>query len=157
VSVRDVGVVVALLAVATGLGFWWRSRNGRFTPVAPGLLEQAAGEPDVGDHTRLTAAEIGSPLGRRATFVQFSSEVCTPCRRTAAVLRELVSEHGDLSHVEMDVVEHIDLVRRFSIMRTPTILLLDARGVVVGRLSGATDRRHALSALEACPGGVSAP
>ena len=78
-----------------------------------------------------------------------------PTNRRGA--RELVSEHGDLSHAEMDVVEHLDLVRRFSIMRTPTILLLDARGVVVGRLSGATDRRHAVTALEACPGGVTAP
>ncbi len=154
---RNVLLVVLLLAAATAIGFWWRARNGRYTPVRPAVLQQAADEPDVGDHDRLTAAEIGVPLGRRATFVQFSSEVCTPCRRTAAVLRELVSEHDDLSHVEMDVVEHLDLVRRFSIMRTPTILLLDARGVVVGRLSGATDRRHAVTALEACPGGVTAP
>ena len=125
--------------------------------VDPGAARAGAPHGPTGRHTRLTAAEIGAPLGHRATFVQFSSEVCAPCRRTAAVLGQLVSEPGDLSHVEMDVVEHLDLVRRFSIMRTPTILLLDARGVVVGRLSGATDRRHALSALEACPGGVSAP
>ena len=88
--------------------------------------------------------------------MQFSSEVCAPCRRTHAVLAQLVAEQDDLSHVEMDVVEHLDLVRRFGIMRTPTTLLLDARGVVVGRMSGATDRRHALAALDACPGGVSA-
>ena len=108
------------------------------------------------DDSRLTADELGAPLGARATFVQFSSEVCAPCRRTHAVLAQLVSEHDDLSHVEMDVVEHLDLVRRFGIMRTPTTLLLDARGVVVGRMSGATDRRHALAALDSCPGGVSA-
>ncbi|WP_028049675.1 thioredoxin family protein [Cellulomonas sp. URHD0024] len=153
----NVLLVAALLAVSTGLGLWWRARNGRYTPVDAQLLRRAVDEPDVGDHQRLTAAELGVPLGRRATFAQFSSEVCTPCRRTAAVLGQLVTEHDDLSHVEMDVVEHLDLVRRFSIMRTPTILLLDARGVVVGRMSGATDRRHALAALEACPGGVTAP
>ena len=112
---------------------------------------------DAADDSRLTAAELGAPLGARATFVQFSSEVCAPCRRTHAVLAQLVSEHEGLSHVEMDVVEHLDLVRRFGIMRTPTTLLLDAHGVVVGRMSGATDRRHALAALEAsCPGGVPA-
>ena len=152
---RNVLLLVLLLALATAIGLWWRARNGRYTPVDPALL---AAVPSTGaDDTRLTAAELGSPLGARATFVQFSSEVCTPCRRTAAVLGQLVSEHDNLSHVEMDVVEHLDLVRRFSIMRTPTTLLLDARGVVVGRLSGATDRRHALTALEACPGGVTAP
>ena len=152
---RNVLLLVLLLALATAIGLWWRARNGRYTPVDPALL---AAVPSTGaDDTRLTAAELGSPLGARATFVQFSSEVCTPCRRTAAVLGQLVSEHDNLSHVEMDVVEHLDLVRRFSIMRTPTTLLLDARGVVVGRMSGATDRRHALTALEACPGGVTAP
>ncbi|WP_426593346.1 thioredoxin family protein [Cellulomonas sp. McL0617] len=152
----NVLLVVVLLVVATGLGFWWRARNGRYTPVDAALLQRAVDEPDEGDHERLTAEELGVPLGARATFVQFSSEVCTPCRRTAVVLEHLVAEHADLSHVEMDVVEHLDLVRRFSIMRTPTTLLLDARGVVVGRMSGATDRRHALTALDACPGGVTA-
>ena len=147
-------LVLALLVVAAVLGLWWRARNGRDTPVAPALL--ASAPTDDADDSRLTSADLGAPLGERATFVQFSSEVCTPCRRTHAVLAQLVAEHDDLSHVEMDVVEHLDLVRRFGIMRTPTTLLLDARGVVVGRLSGATDRRHALAALEACPGGVSA-
>jgi thiol-disulfide isomerase/thioredoxin len=152
--VRNVLLLVGLLALATVLGLWWRSRNGRYTAVDPSLL--AGGPSTEADDTRLTAAELGSPFGARATFVQFSSEVCAPCRRTAAVLQHLVAEHDDLSHVEMDVVEHLDLVRRFSIMRTPTTLLLDARGVVVGRMSGATDRRHALTALEACPGGATA-
>jgi len=154
--VRQVLLVVAVLAVATGLGLWWRARNGRYTAVDPALLARQADQPTESDDTRLTPAELGSPLGTRATFVQFSSEVCTPCRRTHAVLQHLVGEHDDLAHVELDVVEHLDLVRRFSIMRTPTTLLLDARGVVVGRMSGATDRRHALVALEACPDGATA-
>lgn len=147
-------LVLAVIAVATALGLWWRARNGRYTPVGAALL--ASAPDDEADDTRLTSAELGAPLGSVATFVQFSSEVCAPCRRTRAVLAQLVSERDGLSHVEMDVVEHLDLVRRFAIMRTPTTLLLDARGVVVGRMSGATDRRHALAALDSCPGGVSA-
>ncbi|KQR08469.1 thioredoxin family protein [Cellulomonas sp. Leaf334] len=147
-------LVLALLAVAAVLGLWWRSRNGRYTAVDRALLADVP--VDVVDDARLTADELGVPLGNRATFVQFSSEVCAPCRRTHAVLAQLITEHEGLSHVEMDVVEHLGLVRRFGIMRTPTTLLLDARGVVVGRLSGATDRRHALAALDSCPGGVSA-
>ncbi len=147
-------LVVALLALATGLGLWWRARNGRYTAVDPALVASAPA--DETDDSRLTAGTLGSPLGSTATFVQFSSEVCAPCRRTRAVLAQLATERDDLSHVEMDVVQHLDLVRRFGIMRTPTTLLLDADGVVVGRLSGATDRRHALAALASCPGGVSA-
>jgi thiol-disulfide isomerase/thioredoxin len=147
-------LVLGVLAVATALGLWWRARNGRYTPVDATLL--AAAPAEQADDTRLTPAELGAPLGSTATFVQFSSDVCAPCRRTRAVLAAVVSERDDLSHVEMDVVEHLDLVRRFGIMRTPTTLLLDAHGVVVGRMSGATDRRHALAALDSCPGGVSA-
>src|SRR3954470_9041589 len=103
-------LVGLVLVVATAVGLWWRSRNGRYTPVSAALL--ASVPADEADDTRLTPGELGAPLARRATFVQFSSEVCAPCRRTHAVLAELVAEHDDFSHVEMDVVEHLDLVRR---------------------------------------------
>lgn len=159
-------LVVAVLAVATGLGLWWRARNGRFTAVDAALLgpDAPAGRDgsvaDAGRADRLTPAELGVELGARATFVQLSSEVCAPCRRTHAVLTDLVAAHPGAVHVDLDVEEHLDLVRRFQVLRTPTTLVLDARGVVVGRLSGATDRRHALAALHAvpgsCPDGVAA-
>lgn len=154
-------LVVLVLAVATGLGLWWRARNGRFTAVDATLLGPGGtGAPDAPGPDRLTPAELGVDLGARATFVQLSSEVCAPCRRTHAVLQQLVADHPDATHVDLDVEEHLDLVRRFQVLRTPTTLVLDARGVVVGRLSGATDRRHALAALDAvpgsCPDGVAA-
>ena len=90
-------LVLALLAVAAVLGLWWRSRNGRFVMSATSTAPEAP--VDVPDDARLTADELGAPLGARATFVQFSSEVCAPCRRTHAVLAQLASEHDDLSHV----------------------------------------------------------
>ncbi len=140
-------VVVAVLAAAAALGWWWRTRNGRFTPVAQAVLD-AAGRPDLPHTDRLTADEIGAPLGTLATFVQLSSEVCTPCRRTHAVLAALVAERNDVSHVDLDVARRLDLVRRFDVMRTPTVLLLDGSGAVVGRMSGAVDRHQALAALD---------
>ena len=145
-------LIVAVLAVATAIGLWWRARNGRYTAVDPTVLAAASRDdgPDEGGDV-LRPDEIGAPLGSRATFVQLSSEVCAPCRRTHAVLETLVAEHGDLAHVDLDVTEHLDLVRRFHVLRTPTTLLLDARGVVVGRLSGGTDRHHALAALDHLP------
>ena len=145
-------LIVAVLAVATAIGLWWRARNGRYTAVDPTVLAAAARDEghDEGAE-RLRPDEIGAPLGTRATFVQLSSEVCAPCRRTHAVLGTIVAERDDLAHVDLDVTEHLDLVRRFHVLRTPTTLLLDARGVVVGRLSGATDRHHALAALDHLP------
>jgi thiol-disulfide isomerase/thioredoxin len=140
-------LVVLVLVVATGAGLWWNARNGRFTP-RPGAPRD--------DLQRVSAGEIGAALGQELTFLQFSSEVCTPCRRAAVVLSQLADERPGLAHAELDVTEHLHLVHRFGVMRTPTVLLLDADGVVVGRMSGALDRRHALAALESCPGSVSA-
>ncbi|RHA43091.1 TlpA family protein disulfide reductase [Cellulomonas rhizosphaerae] len=145
-------LIAAVLAVATAIGLWWRARNGRYTAVDPTVLAAADAAPDFPAATeQLGPDEIGAPLGSRATFVQLSSEVCAPCRRTHAVLETLVAEHDDLAHVDLDVTEHLDLVRRFHVLRTPTTLLLDPRGVVVGRLSGGTDRHHALAALDRLP------
>lgn len=153
-------LVLGVLALAVVVGFVWRSRNGRFTPVPPGVLAAATpagGADGPADEPRddvLTAAEVGAPLGAVATFVQLSSEVCTPCRRTHAVLDAVAREHDGVSHVDLDVAQHLDLVRRFDVMRTPTVLLLDASGAVVGRMSGATDRRQAMAALDSCRHGV---
>ncbi len=152
-----VAFVVLLLAAATGLGLWWRSRNGRYTPVSAALLDEAHVEDrddlagarvDAADRG-LTSADLGAPLGAHATFAQFSSEVCAPCRRTAVVLSELAHEHAGVAHVELDVAEHLDLVRRLHILRTPTVLLLDPAGAVVGRASGAMSRHQAHAALAA--------
>lgn len=156
-------LVVAVLAAAVLVGLAWQRRNGRFTAVPTAV--RAAAEEAAGSHgqdggpgadrddglERLTRAELGVEPGVRATFVQLSSEVCTPCRRTHAVLADLAAQEDGVRHVDLDVAQHLDLVRRFDVMRTPTVLLLDGAGVVVGRMSGATDRRQALAALEACP------
>lgn len=145
-------LVVVVLGVAALLGQWWRSRNGRFTPV-PERVREAAGRPEPPHADRLTPADLGAPLGARAPFLQLSSEVCAPCRRTHVVLAALAAERHDVSHVDLDVADRLDLVRRFDVMRTPTVLLLDGSGAVVGRMSGSTDRRQALDALETLPDG----
>ena len=141
------GLVVVVLAVATGVGLWWTARNGRFT---------AAQSTHRGTAPRVTAAELGTALGADLTFLQLSSEGCAPCRRASEVLSRLVAERPGLAHVELDVKGHLDLVRRFGVMRTPTVLLLHADGVVAGRMSGALDHRRAVAALECCQGIVRA-
>jgi thiol-disulfide isomerase/thioredoxin len=159
VNVAPVLLVVAVLAVATGLGLWWRARNGRYTAVSPTVLASAQADTAVGpDEDLLSAAELGAPHGTRATFVQLSSAVCAPCRRMHAVLADLAGSEPGVVHVDLDVEQHLDLVRRFQVLRTPTTLVLDARGVVVGRLSGAADRRQVHAALDAasCPDGAAA-
>ena len=97
-TVARVVLVVAVLAAAALVGVAWQRRNGRFTAVPKAVL--AAADLTDGPHVhgpgveRLTSAEIGVEPGTRATFVQLSSEVCTPCRRTHAVLADLAVQHG---------------------------------------------------------------
>jgi thiol-disulfide isomerase/thioredoxin len=135
-------LVLAVLAVAVAAGLAWRSREGRYVAVTA--------------EARLTAQDVGVDLGSTATFVQLSAEVCAPCRRTAAALGALAGELPGLVHVELPVEQRMDLVRRFDVLRTPTVLVLDAAGTVRGRLSGGTTRAQALAALERCPGAVAA-
>jgi thiol-disulfide isomerase/thioredoxin len=132
-------LVLAVLAAAVALGLLWRSRNGRFVAAHDGGPDAAL----------LTPADLGAPLGSAATFLQLSSEACAPCRSTAAVLGALSAERADVAHVEVAAEERLDLVRRFDVLRTPTVLVLDGAGAVRGRLSGTTTRQQALDALDA--------
>lgn len=148
-------LVLAVLAVAVVLGVLWQRANGRYRAVPPRVMEAASHLAPSDDH-RLTAADLGAPLGSTATFLQLSSEMCAPCRRAAVVLRDVAQQRPGVAHVEVDVEERLDLVRRFGVLRTPTVMVLDGDGVVVGRMSGAMSRHHALAALESCPGGARA-
>jgi thiol-disulfide isomerase/thioredoxin len=126
-------ILAGLVIVVTGLGLVWRVRNGR-------LREQPDGD-------ALTASDLGAPLGERATLVQFSSAFCQPCRATRVVLGEVSDRLDGVAHVEIDAEARLDLVRRLDIMRTPTVLVLDARGHIVKRASGAPRKADVLAAL----------
>ena len=132
-----------------------RFRPSRTVPTAPGPGSRGAAddEPAPGAEgrtvERLTAAEVGADLGSRLTFVQFSSAFCSPCRATRALLTDVVADRADVAHVEVDAESHLDLVRRLGIMRTPTVLVVDADGVVLSRASGLPRRDQVLAVLDA--------
>jgi len=128
--------LVALVAFATLLGLGWRWQNGR-------------GRTTSGTHS-VSAVELGTPLGRRATLLQFSSELCAPCRSTHAVLASLAADSHDVVHVDVDVATSEALTRRFNVLQTPTTLVLDHRGVVRARIGGGArpdDVRARIAAL----------
>lgn len=135
-SVHLVGIVAvaAALLLACVVGVWWRRRDGRF--AAP-----------VNERQVVSAEDIGARLGARATLLQFSSEFCAPCRATRTLLAELAGTVDDVAHTELDAAEHMDLVRRLDVMRTPTVFVLDRDGRVVRRASGTPRRDELVSAL----------
>ncbi|KFG01690.1 thioredoxin [Streptomyces scabiei] len=96
---------------------------------------------------RLGAAELGEGLGERATLVQFSSAFCAPCRATRRVLAEVAGMVPGVAHVEIDAEGHLDLVRRLGILKTPTVLVLDADGRIVRRATGQPRKTDVIAAL----------
>ncbi|MFF7473074.1 thioredoxin domain-containing protein [Streptomyces sp. NPDC008092] len=128
-------VCVAVLAAASVYGVLHRRRSGRV---------RVRGRDD---GKRLGAAELGGELGERATLVQFSSAFCAPCRATRRVLGEVAGMVPGVSHLEIDAEARLDLVRELGILRTPTVLVLDADGRVVRRATGQPRKADVIAAL----------
>ncbi|MDX3452434.1 thioredoxin family protein [Streptomyces sp. ME02-8801-2C] len=131
------GIVIcaAVLVAASAFGVLHRRRSGR---VRVRVRD---------DGKRLGAAELGRALGERATLVQFSSAFCAPCRATRRVLGEVAGVVPGVTHVEIDAEEHLDLVRRLDILKTPTVLVLDADGRIVRRATGQPRKEEVVAAL----------
>ena len=130
-----VWVVGVTVLFALGFGLFRRATDGRVASAVPAR----EGE--------LVPSRPGRPLGERATFVQFTSEVCAPCRATSRLLGELVGKEPGVVHVELDAATHLDLAGELGISRTPTVLLLDSEGAVRHRIIGAPRRPDVLRAL----------
>jgi thiol-disulfide isomerase/thioredoxin len=130
-------LVATLLASAT-FGVAWTRRNGR----------TRAADPDAAALTRDDLDALGvERLGGRATLVQFSSAFCAPCRATRRILGEVAELVDGVTYAEVDAESHLDAVRRFHVMRTPTVLVLDAAGRVVVRASGQPRKADVLAAV----------
>ncbi|MFE2492619.1 TlpA family protein disulfide reductase [Streptomyces scopuliridis] len=128
-------VCVAVLAVAGAFGVLRGRGDGRLK-----VRGNDGGK-------RLGAAELGAELGERATLVQFSSAFCQPCRATRRTLAEVAEMVDGVSHVELDAEERLELVRELGILRTPTVLVLDAGGRIVRRAAGQPRKVDVIAAL----------
>jgi thiol-disulfide isomerase/thioredoxin len=128
-------ICVAVLAASSVFGVLHRRRSGR---VRVRVRD---------DGKRLGATELGESLGERATLVQFSSAFCAPCRATRRVLGEVAGIVPGVTHVEIDAEAHLDLVRRLDILKTPTVLVLDADGRIVRRATGQPRKEEVIAAL----------
>jgi len=130
-------IVLAAAAVAVAFGGYRRISDGRVRAVSSS------------QQSRLDPVRLGDDLGPDATFVQFSATVCAPCRATHRVLSEVAAERPGVVHIDLDAESRLDLVEEFSILRTPTVLVLDGAGVVRHRIVGAARKDEVLGALDA--------
>ena len=134
-------MVAAVLVLATVAAFALRRRDGRLR----GARQQT-----------LTTAELGQPLGARATLLQFSSSFCAPCRAARQLLADVAARDAGVAHVEIDVADRLDLVQRLDVRRTPTVFVLGPRGQITRRASGLPRREDVLAAVALATAGPTA-
>jgi thiol-disulfide isomerase/thioredoxin len=134
--------VVVVLALASALGLALRRRQGRFK-----ALNETTAPAPAGPRGTLTAADLGAPLGRRATLVQFSTEFCSNCPQTRRMLSQVAAEHEGIELVEVDAAARLDLARRLNVLSTPTVLVLRPDGTIASRASGLPRRSDVLAAV----------
>lgn len=121
-------VLLGLVALSTVAGVLIRSREGRAKVPS--------------NTVRVTPEEIGLrrsdlPFGSSATLVQFSSEFCTKCPATRALLSDIALKTPGVRHIDIDITNRSDIAKHFSLMQTPTTLVLDEAGLLAARIGGA--------------------
>jgi thiol-disulfide isomerase/thioredoxin len=145
------GVWVLIVAVvgAVGFGLFRALTDGRFRGTHQ--IHGAEGAPQAVPAVAsvLTGTPWAEQLGDRATLLQFSSAFCAPCRAARRVLGDAAAATPGVAHIEVDAEQHLDVVRRLGILRTPTTIVLSAGGVEVTRATGAPTRQQVLTALDA--------
>ncbi|MFT4157894.1 MAG: thioredoxin family protein [Microbacterium sp.] len=102
-----------------------------------------------GGDLRFDPADAEVELGSLATFVQFSTEMCTRCPQVRRILDTIASADDRLAHIEVDLTHRPDLSQRYKVLQTPTTFLVDAAGNVRARFNGVPDRHALTEALAA--------
>lgn len=120
-----------LVALALVLGLAYRFLGGRGRKVRSA---------EAIDLAKLAATRDGLPVrsfGKKATLLQFSAEYCSICPGVSRAYGKLEYRFGNLKHIEVDITNRLDLAAHFNINQTPTTFLLNEKGEIVFRVSGA--------------------
>ncbi|MCW2755132.1 MAG: putative thioredoxin [Marmoricola sp.] len=139
-------ILVVAVAVAAAFGIFRALTDGHFrgTHRVRGIADGSVVD---APSSVLEGTPWAAQLGERFTLLQFSSAFCAPCRATRRTLADVAGIVPGVAHLEVDAEQHLDVVRRLGILRTPTTLVLDADGIEVTRATGAPTRQQVLAAL----------
>jgi thiol-disulfide isomerase/thioredoxin len=129
-------VLLAVLVLSAAFGIYRKVSDGKLrvqvVPPQQGLIEHL---------------HLDHDHPPQVTFLQFSSEFCQPCRVTNKVLEEVTNSFPAICHIELDVVEHLDLVKTYGISRTPTTLIIDKAGTVHFKATGVPKKAELATAV----------
>lgn len=130
-----VAVLVGVLALATALGLLLRARTGRARPTRTNDARTST-EPSTGTDPTTADLAPAEAFGTEATLVQFSTPTCARCPATRRQLDAVAAANPGVARLEIDLAERPELARRFAVMQTPTVLLLDRSRAVHTRFGG---------------------
>ena len=131
------GLFAGLVIVAALVALIWKATTGKAKKVNDGEHVDLAEIAAIKDGNPVTA------LSTKITFLQFSTDFCTFCGPTAKMLSALEVADPNVTHIEVNVTERLDLVKKYNIMQTPTTLVLDRKGNIQSRIGG-TPKAHTL-------------
>ena len=131
---NGVTLVVITLAIASVFGLVNQFRSGQFRKSHRGQ--------------QITTQDVNQRLGSKATFIQFSSAFCQPCRATKALLSHIAINTPGVDHIEIDAESNLELVRKFHITRTPTTLIVDKSGRILSKAVGLPKKQDVLATVE---------
>lgn len=131
-----VWLLLGTLAVAAGLGWLLRARDGRIRRPAPSTRPVLP--PPVRELLDRSTA---------VTLVQVSTAFCATCRQTHALLARLAQDTTGLRHVELDVTDQPAVAAELGVLRAPTTLAFTADGTELLRVGGIPSRKSLLDAL----------
>jgi thiol-disulfide isomerase/thioredoxin len=132
----DLWLPIGVLVVASAFGFYWRSQQGKLK--SPSKI-----------HNFVTKDEIGIDLASRVTIVQFSSAFCSPCKATAQIISTLTKDMDDVKFVQIKSEENLQLVEKFDIKSTPTVIFFNTHAIEVGRAVGIPTSQQVLASIAA--------
>ena len=129
-------IVAGLIIVATVIGLVARARTGR-VQIVTGLRY-------------VTAADIDTDqrFGAVATLIQFSTDMCSRCPGTKALLKRAAESRSGVAYIEVDLTHRSDIATSFNILQTPTTLVLDNSGAIAVRIGGAPRPEAVHTALD---------
>ena len=138
-------ILLASLALVVAVGLWRAYADGRFTgthaiaaavvqlvepPVQlvepPGQLVEPRAQRASRDQPSPCSRQTSSVTARRCCSSAPPS--ARPAARPDGCWPTSPAVVPGVTHVEIDAEHHLDLVRRVGVLRTPTTLVLDARG-----------------------------
>ena len=89
----------------------------------------------------LDSQEVGDHWGTGGSIVLLATPLCLPCQAARTRAHLALRDYPQVTLVEINVAEHLDIAARFLVRATPTVLFVRADGRVTAHWDGQVPRQ----------------